>query len=129
MKGASLIAPLGVRIPDDLKEKIQDQAKANGRSMNAEIVQILEESIGGSGPQISAIYEKQIEALSTEVQVLKRYIEVQKRYSDLAEEQIALLKQHFKTATGFDIQEYFNKVVDYKGIEDKHNKKPTWVGC
>ncbi|HFZ9121695.1 TPA: Arc family DNA-binding protein, partial [Salmonella enterica subsp. enterica serovar Potsdam] len=116
MKGASLIAPLGVRIPDDLKEKIQDQAKANGRSMNAEIVQILEESIGGSGPQISAIYEKQIEALSTEVQVLKRYIEVQKRYSDLAEEQIALLKQHFKTATGFDIQEYFNKVVDYKGI-------------
>ncbi|EAA4075021.1 TPA: Arc family DNA-binding protein [Salmonella enterica subsp. enterica serovar Derby] len=125
MKGASLIAPLGVRIPDDLKEKIQDQAKANGRSMNAEIVQILEESIGGSGPQISAIYEKQIEALSTEVQVLKRYIEVQKRYSDLAEEQIALLKQHFKTATGFDIQEYFNKVVDYKGIEDKHNKKPT----
>ncbi|EBR9919943.1 Arc family DNA-binding protein [Salmonella enterica subsp. enterica serovar Richmond] len=125
MKGASLIAPLGVRIPDDLKEKIQDQAKANGRSMNAEIVQILEESIGGSGPQISAIYEKQIEALSTEVKVLKRYIEVQKRYSDLAEEQIALLKQHFKTATGFDIQEYFNKVVDYKGIEDKHNKKPT----
>ncbi|EEP9552820.1 Arc family DNA-binding protein [Salmonella enterica] len=125
MKGASLIAPLGVRIPDDLKEKIQDQAKANGRSMNAEIVQILEESIGGSGPQISAIYEKQIEALSTEVQVLKRYIEVQKRYSALAEEQIALLKQHFKTATGFDIQEYFNKVVDYKGIEDKHNKKPT----
>ncbi len=125
MKGASLIAPLGVRIPDDLKEKIQDQAKANGRSMNAEIVQILEESIGGSGPQISAIYEKQIEALSTEVQVLKRYIEVQKRYSDLAEEQIALLKQHFKTATGFDIQEYFNKIVDYKGIEDKHNKKPT----
>ncbi|HFZ8554032.1 TPA: Arc family DNA-binding protein [Salmonella enterica subsp. enterica serovar Waycross] len=124
MKGASLIAPLGVRIPDDLKEKIQDQAKANGRSMNAEIVQILEESIGGSGPQISAIYEKQIEALSTEVQVLKRYIEVQKRYSDLAEEQIALLKQHFKTATGFDIQEYFNKVVDYKGIEDKHNKYP-----
>ncbi|HAS0804886.1 TPA: Arc family DNA-binding protein [Enterobacter roggenkampii] len=44
MKGASLIAPLGVRIPEDLKEKIQTQAKENGRSTNAEIVQILESS-------------------------------------------------------------------------------------
>ena len=44
MKGASLIAPLGVRIPEDLKEKIQAQAKENGRSTNAEIVQILESS-------------------------------------------------------------------------------------
>lgn len=44
MKGASLIAPLGVRIPDDLKEKIQEQAKGNGRSMNAEIVSIIEKS-------------------------------------------------------------------------------------
>ncbi|CDZ82965.1 Arc-like DNA binding domain protein [Citrobacter koseri] len=44
MKGASLISPLGVRIPEELKEKIQAQAKENGRSTNAEIVQILENS-------------------------------------------------------------------------------------
>jgi plasmid stability protein len=41
MKGASLIAPLGVRIPDELKSKIQEQAKENGRSMNAEILTFL----------------------------------------------------------------------------------------
>ncbi|EMD5645405.1 Arc family DNA-binding protein [Enterobacter hormaechei] len=125
MKGASLIAPLGVRIPDDLKEKIQAQAKANGRSMNAEIVQILEESISGNNSQTAGDHEKQIEALKTEVQVLQSYIEIQKRYSELAEEQIALLKQHIKAATGFDVQDYFNKVIDYKGIAEKHNKKPT----
>lgn len=125
MKGASLIAPLGVRIPDDLKEKIQSQAKANGRSMNAEIVQILEESIGGNNSHTPGDQEKQIEALKNEIQVLHSYIEIQKRYSELAEEQIALLKQHIKAATGFDVQDYFNKVVDYKGIEEKHNKKPT----
>ncbi|MBI0676992.1 Arc family DNA-binding protein [Citrobacter koseri] len=45
MKGASLIAPFGLRMPESLKNKIADRAKANGRSMNAEIVQILQETI------------------------------------------------------------------------------------
>lgn len=45
MKGASLIAPFGLRMPEELKEKIAERAKTNGRSMNAEIVQILQEAI------------------------------------------------------------------------------------
>lgn len=45
MKGASLIAPFGLRMPEELKEKIAERAKANGRSMNAEIVQILQDSL------------------------------------------------------------------------------------
>lgn len=45
MKGASLIAPFGLRMPEDLKEKIALRAKNNGRSMNAEIVQILQEAV------------------------------------------------------------------------------------
>lgn len=45
MKGASLIAPFGLRMPEDLKEKVAARAKANGRSMNAEIVQILQDVI------------------------------------------------------------------------------------
>lgn len=45
MKGASLIAPFGLRMPESLKNKIADRAKANGRSMNAEIVQILQETL------------------------------------------------------------------------------------
>lgn len=69
MKGASHIAPLGVRLPDDLKQKIQERARRNGRSMNSEIVQILEDALhvdaGLSPPQ----------KLDAEmVQVLKSYI-------------------------------------------------------
>lgn len=37
------IAPFGVRMPADLKERVQAAAKANGRSTNAEIVATLEE--------------------------------------------------------------------------------------
>lgn len=48
MKGASNIAPMGVRIPEDLKEKIQARARANGRSMNSEIVKILSDAVDGA---------------------------------------------------------------------------------
>ena len=44
MKGASLIAPFGLRMPEDLKERIAERARANGRSMNAEIVHVLADS-------------------------------------------------------------------------------------
>lgn len=36
---------LRIRLPVELKEKIEESAKSNGRSMNAEIVQRLESSI------------------------------------------------------------------------------------
>ena len=58
MKGASNIASLGVRLPDDLKIKIQERARKNGRSMNSEIVQILQDAINrGDTPQ-QASYEE-----------------------------------------------------------------------
>ena len=58
MKGASNIATLGVRLPDDLKIKIQERARKNGRSMNSEIVQILQDAINrGDTPQ-QASYEE-----------------------------------------------------------------------
>ncbi|WP_139291294.1 Arc family DNA-binding protein [Paracoccus sp. SM22M-07] len=37
------IAPYGLRMPPDLKERVEASAKANNRSMNAEIVATLEE--------------------------------------------------------------------------------------
>lgn len=43
MKGMRNIAPFGLRMPDELKEKIQERAKANGRSMNSEIIQMLQD--------------------------------------------------------------------------------------
>lgn len=45
MKGMRNIAPFGLRMPDDLREAIAERAKANGRSMNSEIVQILQDAI------------------------------------------------------------------------------------
>ena len=45
MKGASQIAPFGLRMPEELKDAIAERAKANGRSMNSEIVQILEDAL------------------------------------------------------------------------------------
>ncbi|WP_311775966.1 Arc family DNA-binding protein [Klebsiella aerogenes] len=36
-----------VRMPDGMRDAIAERAKANGRSMNAEIVQILEEALDG----------------------------------------------------------------------------------
>ncbi|MFL6616012.1 MAG: Arc family DNA-binding protein [Pantoea agglomerans] len=38
MKGASQIAPFGLRMPEDLKEIIAERAAKNGRSMNSEII-------------------------------------------------------------------------------------------
>ena len=58
MKGASNIAPLGVRLPDDLKIKIQERARKNGRSMNSEIVQILQDAINRGDTHQQASYEE-----------------------------------------------------------------------
>lgn len=39
------IAPFGVRMPDDLKEKLTVRAAQNGRSLNSEIVMILQSAV------------------------------------------------------------------------------------
>ncbi|MFP2768030.1 Arc family DNA-binding protein [Oceanisphaera sp. KMM 10153] len=44
------IAPFGVRMPSELKDKVEEAARASGRSMNAEIVHRLQQSFaGGAG--------------------------------------------------------------------------------
>lgn len=45
MRGTRNIAPFGLRMPDELKEAVQDRANKNGRSLNSEILQILFETI------------------------------------------------------------------------------------
>ncbi|EMK9143251.1 Arc family DNA-binding protein [Citrobacter freundii complex sp. 2024EL-00238] len=129
MKGASQIAPLGIRLPDELKEKIKERAKINGRSVNSEIVQILEDFLAKDDQGLSQVDQLTIAAYEEQVSTLERIISAQKTAFELATEQIALLKQHIKNATGFDVQEYFNKTVDYeairKNLQEKHGKKPT----
>lgn len=45
IKAGRDIAPFGVRIPTELKEKLQEFADKNGRSLNAEILYRLEQSV------------------------------------------------------------------------------------
>ncbi|BEO61100.1 hypothetical protein SMQE30_15230 [Serratia marcescens] len=128
MKGMRNIAPLGVRLPEELKEKIQEQAKANGRSTNAEIVTLLEQSVAHGGSRESKEQlEKIVDDYEEQVKQLMSMIRVQGETIELAYEQIALLKHHIKSATGFDVNEFFRKKVDYEAIKNKNdnNKKPT----
>ncbi|GJE46184.1 Arc family DNA-binding protein [Methylobacterium soli] len=41
-----------IRLPDDLRDRIAELAKANGRSMNAEIVARLQSSVDGEGSEM-----------------------------------------------------------------------------
>lgn len=41
------VAPFGLRMLPDLKERVREAAERNGRSMNAEIVSLLESALGG----------------------------------------------------------------------------------
>ncbi|PUX35952.1 Arc family DNA-binding protein [Cronobacter sakazakii] len=44
-----------VRFPDGLRDAIAERAKRNGRSMNSEIVQILQDAVDSEGKGISAV--------------------------------------------------------------------------
>ncbi|HGX3178744.1 TPA: Arc family DNA-binding protein [Klebsiella variicola] len=116
MKGASQIAPLGIRLPEELREKIKEKAKENGRSVNSEIVQMLEDALNNDAQGHDRELEIVSEAYEEHIKSLEKIINVQSLSMDLAKEQIALLKQHIKATTGFDVQKYFEKVVDYDAI-------------
>ena len=42
MKGARDISPMGIRVPEPLKQRLRKEAGKNGRSVNSEIVTILQ---------------------------------------------------------------------------------------
>lgn len=52
------IPPFGLRLLPDLKKKLEDAAKANGRSLNAEISSRLEGTFGSDDP-----YRKELDGL------------------------------------------------------------------
>lgn len=94
MKGASLIAPLGVRIPDELKDKIQGQAKENGRSMNAEILHILDASFTQtSGTEVASLNE-QLRHYAAMLELKEQIIETQKETISHMEKSISNLEEH-----------------------------------
>lgn len=94
MKGASLIAPLGVRIPDDLKSKIQEQAKENGRSMNAEILNILEASFSPETGEETASLNNDLKHYARMLELKEQIIETQKETISHMEKSISSLEEH-----------------------------------
>lgn len=44
------IVPFGLRMPPDLKQQLEERARAGGRSLNAEIVWRLEQSLKADAP-------------------------------------------------------------------------------
>lgn len=79
MKGASNIAPMGVRIPDDLKDKIQERARRNGRSMNSEILKILQDAISDESAQDTVMLDKAITNIADTRKALKPIIDQLKK--------------------------------------------------
>ncbi|WP_256548432.1 Arc family DNA-binding protein [Xenorhabdus bovienii] len=45
MKRVRDISPYSIRMPDELKEKLTERAKKNGRSLNSEMVMILQSAV------------------------------------------------------------------------------------
>ncbi|WP_272688557.1 Arc family DNA-binding protein [Providencia sp. PROV128] len=64
MKGMRSITPFGVRMPDDLKESLTIRAAQNGRSLNSEIVMILQEAVDAVSqkPKNNAEHQAAIQA-------------------------------------------------------------------
>lgn len=116
---------MGVRIPDELKEKIQEQAKLSGRSMNAEIVSILESSFTNTEKVQDEEFEKLIESYKDRFLIMDKLIKTQANALELSSEQISLLKQLIKQKTGIDVQSFFDSIHEQRRLEGDENKKPT----
>lgn len=66
------IVPLGLRMPPEVKEQIEAAAKANGRSMNAEIVARLQASFEASQRSDAVSLEEIIGAFARMMQLAIR---------------------------------------------------------
>ena len=81
MKGASQIAPFGVRMPEGLKDKLQELAKRNGRSLNSEIVHILEEYV--NPPKVDFMQPLSDEEIRSPEKIQKWMAEMSKKIAIL----------------------------------------------
>lgn len=94
-----------LRMTQELKDAIADRAKSNGRSLNAEIVQILEDAVEAERSGFPA----------GDARELRNVIRMQ---SEMLDQQGSNLK-HMASMFADSLQ----KVSEM--IEEKHNKKPS----
>lgn len=80
-----------VRLPDGMKEALARRAKANGRSMNSEIVEILARALRRGG-------SIDIEALSNRQMMLKAVVMTARENLMTAEAKLAETSEHLERA-------------------------------
>lgn len=80
MKGMRNIAPFGLRMPDELREAVTKRAKKNGRSINAEIVQILQDVIDNN--KISISFDEMDSLVEKLLMLTKEQEELVKKLAD-----------------------------------------------
>jgi plasmid stability protein len=128
MKGASAIAPLGIRLPEELKIKIQESAAANGRSVNSEVVSLLEAALREQSGEVQGKNSQVIDGLNETINQLVESIKLQAESIQLYKEQVMLIKAFVKKQTGYDVQAFLDANVDYEAFgvpSTGTNKKPT----
>ncbi|WP_273967984.1 Arc family DNA-binding protein [Enterobacter cancerogenus] len=125
MKGTRSIAPFGLRMPDDLKERVATRATLNGRSMNAEIIQILEDVVAGNdaAPEISKIRQENM-ALKLMLQIQERTIEILQQAAFLDDnpkviESNKKMREHLAAYLGDDIEDLIKKFVQEASKSDE----------
>lgn len=84
------IAPLGVRMPPELKDALAAAARQNGRSLNAEIVLRLQQSLEPAPPDIACeprggyAVERRLSALEADLLDVFGKLPETKRYALIA---------------------------------------------
>lgn len=95
---SNFIERFTVRLPDGMRDTIAERARKNGRSMNSEIIQIIEDAIRRDAIIDSALSQNIDTRLDenkvSELELLQeKIIAIQRSENDLLKEKLELLKR------------------------------------
>lgn len=85
-----------LRFPDGMRDAIAERAKRNGRSMNSEIVQILEDALETKTQKELILTDSDITELSgTKPETMKALVDALEKNEKLIKQMRAVLKKAF----------------------------------
>lgn len=85
-----------IRMPDGMRDAIADRAKANGRSMNSEIIQILQDALDGTGSPPTLTNETLQSVMGKFVSWYSEHKDAINRLSDLNDEDAEKIARDMK---------------------------------
>lgn len=91
-----------LRFPDGMRDAIAERAKANGRSMNSEIIQILQDALDENPEQIASeaidrAYFNGLDEMNTEE--LEEWLKAMREHTKWLNKATEMMKQHTKKPT------------------------------